>query len=239
MKNKIIKKFLVTTMALVMISIPIASTAYAVETTESLDNIYIGDTDYTADEVRDNVELYNKLKEENPEYLKELLNLDYLENEIPKVDLSKDDTLYPDVNSTNSLARSSTSLGWKIHSKKLVSTKYGPWRNGPSGSGPATLGINKGSIANLTFTNTISGSYPIGKASIGSSLGVSIGVSKTYSASYSISIPKGKRKMITFRPRYKTYQVVQRYYAKGSFTGKTATANVNVFDGWDFSSKNL
>jgi hypothetical protein len=238
MKNKRINKILVTTMALVMLTIPIASTAYAVETTES-ENIYIEDTEYTADEVRDNVDLYNKLKEEKPEYLKELLNIDYLENEIPKVDLSKDDTLYPDVNSANSLARSATSLGWKIHSKKLVSTNYGPWRNGPSGSGPATIGINKGSIANLSYTNTISGSFPIGSASIGNSLGVTIGKSDTYAASYSISIPKGKRKMIIFRPRYKTYQVVQRYYAKGTFTGKTATATVKVFDNWDFSSKNL
>jgi len=43
--------------------------------------------------------------------------------------------------------------------------------------------------------------------------------------------------MIIFRPRHKTYQVVQRYYAKGTFTTKIPT--VKVFDNWDFSSKNL
>lgn len=224
MKNKRINRILATTMASVIISLSIASTTYALE-----------DENYTESEVSDNIELYNELKEDNPEYLKKLLDIDYLENEIPKVDLSEDNTLYPDVNSSVR----STSLGWKIHSKKLVSTNYGGWRNGPSGTGPATLGINKGSIANLSYTNTISGTYPIGVASIGSSLGVTIGKSKTYSSSYSISIAKGQRKMIIFRPRYKTYQVVQRYYAKGSFTGKTATATVKVFDNWDFSTKNL
>ncbi len=81
MRNKRINKILVTTMALVMLTIPIASTAYAVETTES-ENIYIEDTEYTADEVRDNVDLYNKIKEEKPEYLKELLNIDYLEHQV-------------------------------------------------------------------------------------------------------------------------------------------------------------
>lgn len=45
--------------------------------------------------------------------------------------------------------------------------------------------------------------------------------------------------MIIFRPSYKTYQVVQRYYAKGTYTGKTATATVKVFDNWDFSTKKL
>jgi len=64
-----------------MLTIPNASTAYAVETTKSK-NIYIEDTEYKADEVRDNVDLYNKIKEEKPEYLKELLNIDYLEHQV-------------------------------------------------------------------------------------------------------------------------------------------------------------
>ena len=45
--------------------------------------------------------------------------------------------------------------------------------------------------------------------------------------------------MIIFRPRYDTYEVKQRYYAKGTLTGKTVTCKVKVFSDWDYDFKNI
>ncbi|ENY8332336.1 TPA: hypothetical protein ACKONR_000406 [Clostridioides difficile] len=194
-------------------------------------------SEYSDEDIRTKDSVYKKVEKEDPEYLKNLFKLDYLENEIPKVDLSKDDNLYPDINSSSSTF-ANPAIGWTIHSKtKVPGTYYGAWRNGPSGKGPATLSINNSSSINRSFTNTVSGSYPVGEGSLSTSLGVTIGKVKTYGTSYSIPIKANEKRMIIFRPRYTKYKVEQWYYAKGSFTGKTATAYVSVFSDWDYSSK--
>lgn len=149
--------------------------------------------------------------------------------------------IYPDLNEKNrdGLQPRALAIGWEIYSKKKISTNYGSWRDGPSGKGPATLSINSATTLNKSFTNTISGSYPIGEAQVASNLGVSIGKSKTYGTSYLIKIPSGVRQMIIFRPRYDTYEVKQRYYAKGTLTGKTSTCKVKIFSDSDYDFKSI
>ena len=198
-------------------------------------------------EIRTSKKIYDDLEKNNPEYLKNLFGIDYLESEIPQVNLSPDKTIYPDLTDNNSrMLRSKASrmlrskaIGWEIYSKKAISTHYGAWRDGPSGRGPSRLSINSSTTFNRAFTNSISGSYPIGEGQVGASLGVTIGKAKTYGTSYSIKIPKGKRQQIIFRSVYKRYEVKQRYYAKGTLTGKKATCYVDVFSHWDYDFKNI
>lgn len=129
---------------------------------------------------------------------------------------------------------------WKVTSKS--SYPYGNWRYGPSGKGPATLSFTNSSSYSRSVTNTISGSYT-SKSAIASSLGVTIGTAKTYSASYSVSVPKGKKYQIKYRPQFKRYKVVQTQYYKidgySSKTKKTKTCYVNVFSNWDYSWRSI
>lgn len=135
---------------------------------------------------------------------------------------------------------------WRIDSKTVVSTNnYGSWRNGPSGKGPSSLTVNSSTSINRTFTNSLSGSAKVSTGSIGASLGVSLGVTKNYGTSYTIKVPKGAKRQIIFRPRYKTIKIVQRQWEQrqpgGKVTGtsKTVAAYVNVFENWDYSYKNV
>ncbi|MEP0824737.1 MULTISPECIES: hypothetical protein [Exiguobacterium] len=130
---------------------------------------------------------------------------------------------------------------WQVTSKTAVGDSFEAWRTGPSGRGPATLSINSSTSLNRSYTNTISGDYSIGKASIGSSLGVTIGVTETHGTSYSINIPDNSVRTITYRPKVRTYKVVSTYYrypvgTVGSKTAiKTETSYVKAFVNWDYS----
>lgn len=171
-------------------------------------------------------------------------NVDYPVGSYPEPDLSKDDKLYvapgdSNVNDKEISLSGNPALGWKVQSKTYVSTHYGSFRDGPSGRGPGTITLTSSSTVNRSFTNGITGSFPMGKANIGASIGVTIGEAKTYGTSYSITVPSGYRRQIIFRPKYKKYKVVQAYYAKGSPTGKTATAYVTIFSNWDYSWRNI
>lgn len=136
-----------------------------------------------------------------------------------------------------------TETVWKISSKKKTGTSTGPWRNGPSGKGPATLNINQSKTKDITVTSSISGSFPIGKKAIGSSLNITIGESKTYGTSYSVNIPSGKKYQIIYRPVYNVYTVKQRkYYRTGGITEATntySTATVKSFNHWEYSWKKI
>lgn len=133
--------------------------------------------------------------------------------------------------------------GWEVTSKTAVEDSFGSWRTGPSGRGPATLGINQSDSLNRSFTNTISGSYTIGKTTIGDSLGITIGTSKTYGTSYAINIPDNSIRTIIYRPKVRTYKVISKYYRypSGVYGTKTAikseTAYVDSFLSWDYTYK--
>lgn len=133
---------------------------------------------------------------------------------------------------------------WKVTSKQLVSSPYGDWRNGPSGTGPSTLSFTNSDSTSYSIkvTNTITGSYG-DLSAIEKSVGVEIGKSISHSVTYTITIPSGKRQQIIYRPHYKRYKIVQTKYfvdhGVSSSTGETKTSYVNVFDSWDYSVKNL
>lgn len=74
----------------------------------------------------------------------------------------------------------------------------------------ATITLNFNSAYNtsynINFTASVSGSYDKG-GTIGGTLGVTLGASKSYSlgSGISVSVPKGKRYTIKYRPVYYTY----------------------------------
>ncbi|MBR2674256.1 MAG: hypothetical protein IKE52_02210 [Mogibacterium sp.] len=131
---------------------------------------------------------------------------------------------------------------WKITSKSIVSHPYGSWRNGPSGKGRSDLSLTNSQGYNYTVSNTISGSYT-SIATISSSLGVTIGKSETHSVGYKVTVPKGKRYQIIFRPQFDRYKVVESEFYKidgySRKTGKTKTCYVKVFSNWDYDWKQL
>jgi len=130
---------------------------------------------------------------------------------------------------------------WEITSKTVDSNTYGAWRTGPTGKGPATVSMSQSSSLNISFTNTISGSYTIGKTAISESLGITIGTSETYGTSYAINIPDNSTRTIIYRPKIRTYKVVSKHYRYpvGVYANRTAikteTSYVDSFSGWDYS----
>lgn len=162
--------------------------------------------------------------------------VDYETGNTPVVDLSVDDTMY-EVESITTKAAPPLVLTYKITKKEVVGRGMDAFRNGPSGTGPATLGINQSDTINRTYTNTISGKFPIGKGEIAASLGVTIGEAKTYGTSYSIPVEAGKRKMIIYAPEYVLYEVTQRLYKNGIATDNYETAQVKVFESWYYDWK--
>lgn len=163
-------------------------------------------------------------------------DVDYEIGNTPVVDLSEDNTLYEaEVNDQIApQAAPPLHLAYKITKTELYGRGWGSFRQGPTGKGPATLGINQSTTLNRQFTNTISGDYPIGKGKIGASLGVTIGEAKTYGTSYTITIEDGKKKTIQFRPEYEVYRVTQRLYKNGIATDIYKHALVTVFVDWDY-----
>lgn len=129
---------------------------------------------------------------------------------------------------------------WKITSKTIYNTKFGAWRDGPTGFGPGSLSINESQTINRNFTASISGEYPVGLGTIGASLGVDIGKTKSYGTSYTINLASGERKTIMFRPKINVYRIVQTRYKVNMYTGEmtpidTKIAYVDVFNNWDYS----
>ncbi len=128
---------------------------------------------------------------------------------------------------------------WEITSNTPHQLKFGAWRTGPTGRGPATLSITNQTGYNRSFTATISGEYPIGLSLIGVELGVVIGQYQEYATSYSIEIPAGERRTITFRPKIQVHKIVQTYFRYNNYTGTkeamdTKTAYVDTFIDWDY-----
>ncbi|MFD2306461.1 hypothetical protein [Enterococcus termitis] len=158
--------------------------------------------------------------------------------DIPEINLDEDIKEY-EVEVPSPKARAAFVIIWKIESKTASGTSYGPWRNGPSGKGKATLSANNSNTSSRSVSSSISGDYPIGKGKIGASLGITIGQSKTYGVSYSRAIPAGKREQIIFRPVYKLTKVKQRKYLAGTKTNTTQTATVKSFSHWDYSFKSI
>ncbi|GAB0168617.1 hypothetical protein LSPCS325_20540 [Lysinibacillus sp. CTST325] len=169
-------------------------------------------------------------------------DVDYEVGNTPVVDLSEDDTMYEaELNDEITITPrfGPTDIKYKITKKEIVGRGWGDWRNGPTGTGPGSLSINHAKTLNREFTNTISGEYPIGASTIGTSLGVTIGKAKTYGTTYTITLAKGEKKRIIFQPRYVTYEVTQRMYANGIATDKYKKAYVDVFDDWDYDWVNM
>lgn len=179
--------------------------------------------------------------------------VDHSVENTPVVDLSEDDTLYTEViNPREGILIPITEpkydevtpmmanhYSYKITKKEVWGRGWGSFRNGPSGRGPSTLSINQSKTLNRSFTNTLSGEFPIGKGKIGTSLGVEIGVAETYGTSSSIPVEAGKRKQIIYRPEYVQYRVTQRMYVNGIATNVYKYAYVNVFEDWDYDWKYL
>lgn len=130
------------------------------------------------------------------------------------------------------------------------SLKYGAWRNGVSGgsnisSSTLSFDYSYDSRYNTLFTATVTGSYT-NAITIGSTLGVTLGESRgwTLGTGYSVTVPKGKRYLIKYRPTYYTYTVTETKYmeryniAVGGmerYVVGTKTCHVNVFSHWDFT----
>lgn len=128
----------------------------------------------------------------------------------------------------------------RIKTSYASGVRYGGWREGPSGRGPANLSINSSYGVNFSFTSSISGSYPIGISSISAHLGFGVNVNIVYGASYSIYIPSGHMRTIWFRPKYKVHTVVQELVQRDNRTHKetvlrTSYGYVKEFVGWDYS----
>lgn len=162
---------------------------------------------------------------------------DYFETEI-RVEEEKDERLSDFV----------TVYGYQ-YTKGVL--KSGAWRNGTSGgsttsSATLTLNYTHNTAYNISFTASVSGSYTNG-GTIGSNLGVTLGASKTYSlgSSYSVTVPKGSRYLIKYRPQYYTYTVVETKYMERynpavpggieRYVAGTKTCYVDVFSHWDFT----
>lgn len=137
------------------------------------------------------------------------------------------------------------------HDYTRGSLKSGAWRNGASGGSnvsSANLSLNYTSdeIYNISFTASVSGSYDFG-AAIGAELGVELGKSEVHSlgSGYSVTVPKGARYLIKYRPQYYTYTVVETKYMQRYNPGLpggieryavgTKTCYVDVFSHWDFT----
>lgn len=170
------------------------------------------------------------------------------DSEINQINLSIDEKENIHVNSEEKFNSSEVSpmdgptfeYYWSITSKTLYRTKFGEWRVGPTGFGPGSLSINDSQTINRNFTASISGQYPMGIGTIGSSLGVIIGRSSSYGTSYTITLASGERKTIIFRPKVNVYRVVQTRYRLNTVTNErvvmeTQTAYVDVFNNWDYS----
>lgn len=136
-----------------------------------------------------------------------------------------------------------TTYSWKIDSKKFNKYVYGGWRDGISGTGPMTLTYSTATTKTVKVKNTISGSYPVGIATISASMSTSFGVELSHKASISIKVPKGKKMKIILRPVYKQTKITQRQWGRqGSQqfkTNNTKVAYVNIFSHWDYSSKEI
>ncbi|MCA5013633.1 MULTISPECIES: hypothetical protein [unclassified Enterococcus] len=154
--------------------------------------------------------------------------------DIPEINLDESLVEQPTTNTRLIVAK-----WWSIESKTSAGNTYGPWRNGPSGKGKATLSATNSNTSNRSVSASISGDYPIGKGKIGSSVGVTIGESKTYGVSYSRVIPAGKKEQIIFRPVYKMTKVKQRQYVAGAKTNTVKTATVKSFSHWEYSFKSI
>jgi len=162
----------------------------------------------------------------------------YLNTANTILDLEEDLEEYP-IENKNPNSRLIMYTYYKIESKTSAGTSMGPWRDGPSGKGQATIAATNGNTKNRSVTSSISGDYPIGKGKIGASLGVTIGSSESFSVSYSRVIPKGKREQIIFRPVYKLTKVKQRLYTQGVPQKTVSTATVKSFSHWDYSFKTI
>ena len=137
------------------------------------------------------------------------------------------------------------------HEYSRGSLKSGAWRNGVSGgsntsSSALSLNYTYNESYNISFTASVSGSYDKG-AEIGGELGVQLGKSQDYSlgSGYSVTVPKGARYLIKYRPQYYTYTVVETKYMQRYNPGVpggiekyvvgTKTCYVDVFSHWDFT----
>lgn len=88
---------------------------------------------------------------------------------------------------------------------------YGPWINGVSGPGVATLRLSK----SVTVTNTYSGTLTAKHADITAAVGFSLSEAKNTTASYSVKVPAGKKYKIQYRAVYKKYKATQTAYSTG------------------------
>lgn len=168
--------------------------------------------------------------------------VDYEVGNTPVADLSKDNTMY-EAEYGDEIAPmptfGPTNITYEITDKKVVGRGWGDLRNGPTGTGPGTLSINNSKTLNRSFTNTITGDYPIGAGKIATSLGVTIGEAKTYGTTYTITLAKGEKKKIVFQPKYVVYEVTQRMYANGIATKVYKKAQVEVFEDWEYDWVNV
>ncbi|MFD1900318.1 hypothetical protein GQR36_10435 [Enterococcus termitis] len=85
--------------------------------------------------------------------------------DIPEINLDEDIKEY-EVEVPSPKARAAFVIIWKIESKTASGTSYGPWRNGPSGKGKATLSANNSNTSSRSVSSSISGDYPIGKGKL-------------------------------------------------------------------------
>ena len=142
------------------------------------------------------------------------------------------------INEQEDLTRADGYYTWRVYSTAWYNGSYGSWRNGPSGTGPATLTLTDSNASSISVTNTITGSYA-NLNNISAALGVTINQAQSHSVSYSISIPSGARRQIIYRPYYYVYKVVERQYyvdhGTESYTGSSKTSYVYVFNNWDYS----
>ncbi|MDU7578638.1 MAG: hypothetical protein E7K43_20820 [Bacillus subtilis] len=96
----------------------------------------------------------------------------------------------------------------QVTNKGYQSKYYGKWKNGVTGAGKATLTLSK----TVTVSNSYTGTLTASKGAVSSAVGFNITSSRSTTASYSVSVPKGKKYTIQYRPVYKKYKAVQKKY---------------------------
>ncbi|CAH0134003.1 hypothetical protein [Peribacillus simplex] len=119
--------------------------------------------------------------------------------------------------STDNRMSAYSSLWYLTFNQGYQSKAYGSWKNGTSGSGPASLTLAK----SVTVANTYSGTLSASKKDVSASVGFNITSSKSTTASYTVKVPKGKKYMIQWRPVYKKYKVKQDAYIGSTFMETT------------------
>lgn len=97
---------------------------------------------------------------------------------------------------------------WKVTAVSGSYWSRDPWFNGPTGTGPSTLGFTQA----LSVTNQVTGTLTVSLAVVSASVGYSVGNTYTETSEYSVSVPSGTTKQILWTNWYHQKTVSETEY---------------------------